>query len=354
MADGNKPERAPWNDFPAVIRNGDLRELEKSSEYQAAKKGDPVAALNMIERLLRPETVNAIRAMSGGQPFKIVPVLAKESLGNNKIPLATAVVLGDRLEQEVDYNIVQDVKVGRTGKGADHRLAINPTYVGKVDKGQSYFLLDDTLTMGGTIASLRGYIQNRGGHVIGAAVMTAHPGAVDLAVKPKMLADIEKKHGQAMNDYWKEEFGYGIELLTQGEAGHLRKVPTVGAIRDRIIAARNAAGWSMDENRAGQSSEKEKQRIDPGPFKEKAEAFKRLSTKELLSRYPDDNAIIDAIAAHTVASKFAHDKFTDQDNREKFLQGVHNKIADNLEYGRENDAPRLIEQRIHDKDENQR
>lgn len=83
-------------------------------------------------------------------------------------------------------------------------------------------LLDDTLTMGGTVASLRGYVENRGGKVVAASVMTAHPGAVDLAVKPPILAAIEKKHGPAMDTYWKEAFGYGIDKLTQGEAGHLK------------------------------------------------------------------------------------------------------------------------------------
>lgn len=107
--------------------------------------------------------------------------------------------------------------------------------------GQKYIVVDDTLTMGGTIASLRGYIENNGGKVMAASVMTAHEGALDLAVKPKMLAGINEKHGPAMDAFWKETFGYGIDRLTQGEAGHLRAAPSVDAIRDRIAAARNEA-----------------------------------------------------------------------------------------------------------------
>ncbi|VEE63125.1 Uncharacterised protein [Shewanella putrefaciens] len=136
--------------------------------------------------------------------------------------------------------------------------------------------------------------------MLGAAVMTAHPGAVDLAVKPKMLADIERKHGQAMNNYWKEEFGYGIEQLTQGEAGHLRKAPTVDAIRDRITAARNAAGWAMDESRAGQTPATESEGVKRGPHQDKADAFKQLSSKELLEQYPNDPAIEAATAVQGV------------------------------------------------------
>ena len=208
MSESKRAERAPWNDFPPVIRNGDLKELEKEPEYQATKSGDWGAALAMAERLVRPETV-------------------------------------------------------------DHRLAMNPSFDGEVERGQPYVLVDDTLTMGETMASLRGYIENRGGQVLGAAVMTAHPGALDIAIKPKMLADIERKHGQAMNDYWRKEFGYPIEQLTQGEAGHLRAAPTVDAIRDRIAAARDSAGWTVDERTTGEATS-ESPSVKRGPHQEKA------------------------------------------------------------------------------------
>ena len=33
-------ERAAWNDFPDVIRNGELRSLSKEPEYELAKGGD--------------------------------------------------------------------------------------------------------------------------------------------------------------------------------------------------------------------------------------------------------------------------------------------------------------------------
>lgn len=354
MSKNRRPERAPWNDFPPVVRNGDLKELEKEPEYQAAKGGDQGAALAIAERLVRSETVEAIHSIVAGRPAKIVPVLAREQAGNNKIPLMTAEVLGERLGLEVEYNIVQSEKVGRTNKGADHRLAMNPAFDGEVEQGRPYVLVDDTLSMGGTISSLRGYIENRGGQVLGAAVMTAHPGAVNLAIKPKMLADIERKHGHAMNDYWKEEFGYGIEQLTQGEAGHLRKAPSVDAIRDRITAARDAAGWTMGETGAGQTPAAEYPSVKPGPYQDRAEAFKQLSSKDLLERYPEDKAIQDAAAVHAVAGKFALDKIPNSDERARFLEIVRNRIANNLEHGRENNSPRILEGRDQGKDDLER
>ena len=150
-----------------------------------------------------------------------------------------AEALMDRLGLDVELGIIQGDKVGRTGAGADHRLVFNPMFEGDVKQGGKYLIVDDTLTMGGTITSLRGYVENRGGKVIGAFVMTAHEGALDLPVRACMLAAIENKHGPLIHQFWQETFGYGIDKLTQGEAGHLKSAKTIDEIRERIAAARH-------------------------------------------------------------------------------------------------------------------
>ena len=232
-------ERAPWGGFPQVIRNAGLGVLKNEPEYQAAKSGSMPAAIELVDRLLTSETVGKIKEQIRDNKPLLLPVLAVEAAGKNKIPLAMAEVLGYRLGLDVESDILQQDKIGRTNAGADHRLAFNPTFRGDVKQGQKYLVLDDTLTMGGTIASLRGYVENRGGQVVAASVMTAHEGALNLPVKPTMLAAIENKHGPDMNQFWKETFGYGIDKLTQGEAGHLKSAKTIDAIRDRITAARH-------------------------------------------------------------------------------------------------------------------
>ncbi|MFT2112313.1 conjugal transfer protein TraN, partial [Marinomonas sp. 2405UD68-3] len=81
-------ERAPWCDFPQVIRNGDLGSLKNEPEYQAAKSGGRHVAIKLVDRLLTDDTVGKIREQIGdGKPL-VLPVLAVEAAGNNKIPLA--------------------------------------------------------------------------------------------------------------------------------------------------------------------------------------------------------------------------------------------------------------------------
>lgn len=251
-------ERAPWGDFPPVIRNGNLHASKKEPEYQAAKAGNTPAAFNLVERLLTDDTVEKIRRRIRDSKPLVLPVLAVETSGNNKIPLAMAKVLAKRLNLEVESNIVQSERVGRTGTDANHRLAFNPSFEGEVKTGQAYLIIDDTLLMGGTIASLRGYIENRGGRVVGVSVMDAQEGAVDIAVKPKMLAAIENKHGPSMNQFWQETFGYGIDKLTQSEAGHLRRATSVDEIRDRLAKARHEGIERLDRQGVGTSLRSER------------------------------------------------------------------------------------------------
>ena len=251
-------ERAPWDDFPAVLRCGNLGDLKKDDRYDAAKAGDWEAAVGMVFDQITAEFVTAVVAMGGRGlregVVRVMPLLAEEMTGRNKIPLAMADVVVTLANKKLgrqafflETGICQATRSWRTNSGADHRLANCPVFAGDVAQGESYLLMDDTLSMGGTIAALRGYIKNRGGIVLGAAVMTAHEGSLNLQVTPKMIEKITAKHGQAMNEFWIEEFGYGIDQLTQGEAGHLRAASSVGSLRDRIAAARNAARQRIHE-----------------------------------------------------------------------------------------------------------
>jgi len=253
--DNRKSERAPWGNFPDLVRNANLGDLSKQPEYTAAKAGDKAAALAIAERQLTTESVEQIRAIIGDRKPLVMPVRAVEASGTNMIPLAFATVLADRLGLEVGKGVGQADRVFRTDSGADHRLAFNPSFRGEVEPGREYIVVDDTLTMGGTLAALRGYLENRGGSVLCAFAATAHVGAVKMPVKQAMLDGIEKKHGSAMNDMWMEEFGYGIDQLTQGEAGHLKAAASVEAMRVRLHDARAGFGRGVDAERAQTAQE---------------------------------------------------------------------------------------------------
>ncbi|MBQ9619668.1 MAG: PriCT-2 domain-containing protein, partial [Neisseriaceae bacterium] len=133
-----KPERSAWGDFPPVIRNGDIGELKNEPEYNQAKAGDIVAAGELVNRLIKRETLEQIQAMIGDRKPIIVAVVAEEAMGNNAIPRATAQAIGRELGLSVDTSIRQINKVARTGKTIDHRLAFQPVFGGEVQQGKDY------------------------------------------------------------------------------------------------------------------------------------------------------------------------------------------------------------------------
>ena len=233
-----RAERAPWGDFPPLVRNGTLDELKNNENYQAAKAGDAKAALDLVQSLLNEQTVADIQNMVGERKPIIVAIHAEEGIGRNKIPAMMAKVLSMHTGWQVDNQLLQASYAGRTGMDSSYRLAFPPAFSGEVQKGRDYLIVDDNATMGGTIASLRGYIENRGGHVIGATVMSARATGLDIVPTQKQLDAIQRKHGDTPNDYWTNTFGYGIDCLTRGEAGAIRTSPTFDDIRNRIDDAR--------------------------------------------------------------------------------------------------------------------
>ena len=159
--------RADWGDFPPVETLHPLKTLEKADPdlYARAKGGDRQAAHDLVKQVLTPENIEHLRGKLGDSKPVVVPVHAQEADGINHIPMAFAHRLADGLGLSVDHGIVQSVKANHTHAGAFERLARQAEFTGDVVPGQHYLLADDTATMGGTLAALRGYIESRGGKV---------------------------------------------------------------------------------------------------------------------------------------------------------------------------------------------
>ena len=258
--------RTSWNDFPPVISNGKLGDLKNEPEYPAAKAGDVVQSALLVEKLLKDETVQEIKNLIGDNQPILVPIQSEEASGKNRIPQATAFALAEKLGLQVDENIYQSNTAKRTDTGIYHRYVSPPEFKGEVQTGKSYLIVDDTLSVGGTIATLKGYIENNGGKVIGSTVMTAHALKVDIPIQPNMLQSLQQKQG--LDEYWRNEFGYGVDKLTQQEAGHLRK-PTLEQIQERVQEAQQNLNLSenkeLNHEQSTQSAEAEQRPVHPAP-----------------------------------------------------------------------------------------
>ncbi|MGH8563273.1 MAG: phosphoribosyltransferase [Gammaproteobacteria bacterium] len=145
---------------------------------------------------LNDAQVEALRRLAGDSRPTIVSVHAYEDLGVNAIPEAFADELAQRLGWPADDAIVQTNLVAHTGADGYGRLARQPAFDGTVHPGTDYVLVDDFVGMGGTLANLRGYIESKGGRVLGALALTGKQYSAKLTLEEKTLEELRQTHGQ--------------------------------------------------------------------------------------------------------------------------------------------------------------
>jgi hypothetical protein len=237
-----KPHRVPWDGFPDVAILADQTSVKAHEQYENAKAGAVDVATPAAKRLAAhflseiPLARAAAVARSGSV---LLPIHAREGQGFNRIPAAFAELLAEKLELSLEEEVVQTNVVNHTGATGWRRLATPPLFGGAVRAGTSYVLIDDFVGQGGTLANLRGHVIRQGGLVLGAITLTGRADSAKLALEAVTLEALRSKHGQDIENWWRDNFGFGFESLTESEAKYLLRVEDADTIRNRILEARS-------------------------------------------------------------------------------------------------------------------
>lgn len=231
--------RGPWpSDFPDVVIHTTVRRRDAHPEYAAAKAGDANAALALAIDLIEAEAVASLGRLIDRRDALLLPVIADEDKGFNAIPDAMAQVLGRDLDlSAISGEIVQANKVGHTRARTFQRIVTPAEFDGEVVRGADYVLVDDHVGIGGTLANLRGYVERHGGHIIAMTTLTENREGRRISLRAETQAMLEAKHGKALDQLWRRNFGYGLDCLTETEAQNLRRQPSVAAIEDFLAQA---------------------------------------------------------------------------------------------------------------------
>ena len=242
--------RVPWPpDFPDVVIHTDVKTRDAHPAYAAAKSGDPDAAFELAFNLLNDAAVDYLGDALANTDALLLPVVADETLGFNAIPDAMAQILARDLDLRVVENgeIVQTNKVGHTRAKAFQRLVTPAFFAGHVEPGASYLLVDDHVGLGGTLANLRGHVELNSGHVIGMTALTESRDGRRISLRPETLDMLWNTHGEALDQLWKGQFGYGIDCLTEVEGQILCRQPSLERIQDFLAqAAVEARGRGLE------------------------------------------------------------------------------------------------------------
>jgi hypoxanthine-guanine phosphoribosyltransferase len=263
------PQRPPWPEgtpdvavsHPAATTVA----VKAHPDYESAKAGDPAAAMRLVAATANEQLLDQIRATIGDHKPIIVPVHAVEATGRNQIGNAYGEWLSYRLGLPFESDIVQVNRAYHTGARGPERIVRRVEFDGPVEPGRDYFLADDFLGMGSTLADLRAHIEARGGRVIGASTLMASRGSGPLAATSAQLAALRAKYPD-LEPWWREHFGHGFEGLTNAEAGYVhRSFKSADQVRDRLAAAGQAGVARLDAGATGEDEFGDGPPGRPGP-----------------------------------------------------------------------------------------
>lgn len=220
----------------AAVVGDDTRTLTGHPDYRAAKGGDLAAGERLVLGLIPQERLQQLASQFAGARF--VPVWkGKET--SNAGPLMLATELAVRGGGAVEKEIVQRTMPPRTGKGLWERMINRPVFDGEVVAGGRYVLVDDVVTLGGTLAELAEHIRRGGGIVDGVVAMVDHTEGFGLTANAADLARIEQK---GLGDVIRAETGIEPSALTGVEANRIASVKSRDALRRFLAKGRAESG----------------------------------------------------------------------------------------------------------------
>jgi hypothetical protein len=76
-----------------------------------------------------------------------------------------------------------------------------------------------------------------GGFVIGAVCLTGRGDSSKLALTAETLGKLKDKHGQEIEAWWLQKFGYDFSCLTESEARYLLRAEDAHTIRTSLAEA---------------------------------------------------------------------------------------------------------------------
>ncbi|MFP9138728.1 phosphoribosyltransferase [Devosia sp. XGJD_8] len=238
-------------------------------KYLKAKRyNDKEAAADIVEALIDDHVVDQIidllpddRAVKVVFPYpEFDPDIKSpnQMTITNAIPFAFAAHLAALLDAEIEVEIVEAARPGRTDLNRFERFLWQPCFTGKVDPDCVYVLVDDTCTLGGTFAALRSYILAKGGTVVAVTALSHMNGkSVPFGIADGTANMLVSRYSEEISAFWIEEVGHGIECLSelegsflvewQGYGGKRAGTEPLQQLRDRLVEAK-ASGRGNDRS----------------------------------------------------------------------------------------------------------
>lgn len=145
-----------WGDhFPPVYGHTSISYLKHCQGFEEAKNGDIDAASHVVTKCVKPNRIAELKKTYADAV--LLPIIS-----NNRLPEAFA----KQIDMEVNTEVYEMASQSRKTLSAMERLVHKPCFSGKINAGETYIIVDDVVTQGGTISELRKYVLLNGGIVV--------------------------------------------------------------------------------------------------------------------------------------------------------------------------------------------
>jgi len=206
----------------------------------AKDKRDLDAADQIVREFVNMDYLDDIFGLCYEKEPLIVAPVSDPDASKNALAATFAGFLATELEFELESEILQ---AGSTGRDATrdnwYRLTHEASFSGSVKTGRNYIIADDVFTLGGTLASLRGFILNQGANVICMTSLAGTPmGKNRISLAGGTLLRLNKALNGELPKLVRQELGYEVDCLTEREAQYLLGCETEEEFRAGIASGR--------------------------------------------------------------------------------------------------------------------
>jgi hypothetical protein len=217
----------PWEEgFPRGYGHTSVAYLKRCEGFERAKNGDMNAADSVVQQCVKYKRIHELQSEYPNSV--LLPVI-----GRNALPLAFA----QALNMPVWKNVLLTDPLPRKKLFAIQRLLHKPVFVGFVQKDTEYIIVDDVITQGGTIATLREYVLARGGRVVAVSALAFSVGSHYIAPTKDVLLRLFAKFGYPIGILQAMGFVGSLEELTYSQVRYLLRFSSVRNICNKMEQA---------------------------------------------------------------------------------------------------------------------
>ena len=241
-----------WSeDLKEVITNVSYQEMINNRELQIeGKAGNEEAAVQLVDKLVNDNIISQLVEKYPNAIVAPVPSMETADKKPNAIPLAYA-----RKFEKAGLKIAEDIieidSAHHTGKKAFKRVVNRPHFDGTIENGKEYIIVDDVYAMGGTINSMKNFIEDKGGIVV--AVSTLTPSVENskiLAITDENLNSLKSldQKGDLLNAIRKLDIAENFEALTDPIGKYIVNNREKIINEERTRRAQNNSKTNAEEN----------------------------------------------------------------------------------------------------------